>query len=381
MFRIVLVTACLYIPWIAAGQTISFAPAAEYDAGTIPSSLHIADINGDGYPDVVVSSPLPALGRVVVLFDDGAGGFGEPVPHGASARGALAVGDLDGDGDEDIMACSLDGNFWYENDGHGALTEHRLPDAYATGRFATIGVSLLDYDRDGRTDIGLVTQLGDIEYSRSLGFGVFSEFHRRHLFDTAPQNIFNWVTSIDAVDLNGDDSPEFVVASHAPRTFVRLNWTRNRLEPEVMHDVGRVDSIAWGELDGNPGVDALFVHDAPNPNSVGVGVWIDCNDGTGNLTNCQRIRGVLGIGSPEAVAIGDFDSDGTNEIAIADTDHSLTVVIARRVSSGQWESIYRADLGDGANTLLAADLNQDGKHDLVALVSTGRVAVLMNDSP
>ncbi len=301
--------------WFAGAQTISFAPAALYDAGYCPFGLHVADMNGDGYLDIVVSDGVAAplgLGQVVMLFNKGDGTFGTPIGNGPTTGAILAVGDLDGDGDQDVAAFSLRSTDWYENDGQGNLVQRALPDANVTGHFGIVGAALLDIDDNGTLDIGLLTGAATFELSSNFGGGVFGGFQSRKLFDVG---VFDWPTAIDAVDLDGDGHQEFVVSSHSPRSFIRLDWNGHRLNPVVLHDVGRIQKVAWGELDGHPGTDALFTHRAANPGSPGRGVWIDCNDGIGGLTNCQQLRQTLDVGSAEAVAVGDLDQDGSTRLS------------------------------------------------------------------
>jgi FG-GAP-like repeat len=79
-----------------------------YPVGDAPSAIAIGDLNGDGYPDIVVSN---ACGdSISVLLNDGTGHFlpqqeysfgGPGVGCGGWAQG-VAIGDINGDGHPDI---------------------------------------------------------------------------------------------------------------------------------------------------------------------------------------------------------------------------------------------------------------------------------------
>lgn len=105
----------------------------------------VTDLDSDGDNDLVITdslsqSPSPAE----VLFNDGAGSF-----HNATQLGGLwtprhygrVVVDLDGDGDEDIIA----GAVLHENDGRGGLSASYLPSGMSA-------VTAADFNGDGLVD-------------------------------------------------------------------------------------------------------------------------------------------------------------------------------------------------------------------------------------
>ena len=82
-----------------------FGAAASYAAGPFPSNVTVADVNADGIPDLVVSND----DGVDVLYGNGSGGFLPPVdfPAGDGALSALVV-DLNGDGAPDLVVDEYD---------------------------------------------------------------------------------------------------------------------------------------------------------------------------------------------------------------------------------------------------------------------------------
>lgn len=355
---------------------ITFAPVELYDAGDNPRAIQAADLNLDGYPELIVlnDSGIFSLGRFVVLYNDGTGRFGAPVGYGATDEypTGLGVTDIDRDGDLDIVVGTSATAYLYKNDGTGHFQERDLGEPANAIDFA-----FLDYNGDGWEDLGAVTYYGDVVTMRNEGGG-YRNGEYRHIFD---RTFAQWPTAIDAVDLDGDGVNEFVVASHSPRTFVRLEWTaQDRFNPIVSHDVGRVDSVAYADLDGEPGLDALITHNAGNDGSPSPGIWIDCNTGAGNLDTCARIRKIFpSVMSPEAVAAADFDSNGSDEIVVSDSFFSQSVAVASR-SGATWALVAQPDVGGSAYSVLAVDLDEDGKADIVTANRFGSVGVLRNTS-
>jgi hypothetical protein len=117
--------------------------AANQEGATNPI---IADLNGDGKPDILGSR---GHGRGVVWFE-----APDWTPHEINTTyvgpHGMAAGDIDGDGDIDFAVCSKDSGIlaWFENDGKGHFTEHRIHEDQSTYE-----VRLVDVNGDGALDI------------------------------------------------------------------------------------------------------------------------------------------------------------------------------------------------------------------------------------
>lgn len=128
-----------------------------------PWMLAAGDLNGDGNVDVVSSNPSQTLGdnNVAVMFGDGQGGLGQPQAyrHGIFPL-AVDLGDLDGDGDLDLVSSNWTSNFYtvFENDGTGVFVNPRTFPASTNASCAI----LHDRDNDGDLDLTGTDETDDV---------------------------------------------------------------------------------------------------------------------------------------------------------------------------------------------------------------------------
>jgi hypothetical protein len=115
-----------------------------------------ADFDGDGNADVVISGEPDSFSpeQTVVYFGDGTGGFPRQTTLQGLSRSSLAVGDLNNDGNVDLVASGRDGTSTgvtrvYLGDGQGGFM---ASGAQVAGGIAS-GLDLGDVDRDGNLDL------------------------------------------------------------------------------------------------------------------------------------------------------------------------------------------------------------------------------------
>ena len=129
----------------------------EYNADT--EALALADVDGDGDLDIFIADRLPVSSFAcetntppdcnLLLINDGSGGFARgTAPGGSSKTVAVAFGDVDGDGDYDLLTGGDGGaNEVLLNDGTGIFSSAR---SFLGGK--SNAVALGDMDGDGDLD-------------------------------------------------------------------------------------------------------------------------------------------------------------------------------------------------------------------------------------
>ena len=116
-------------------------------------SLDIADFNGNGSTDIIFGNRTTGVSGVDanrVMLNDGSGVFTQSQTLGNSDTSEVVTGDIDGDGDIDIVAANNDqGNIVWINNGSGIFSADGIPLGANDARSMTIG----DIDNDGDLDL------------------------------------------------------------------------------------------------------------------------------------------------------------------------------------------------------------------------------------
>ncbi len=174
-------------------------------------SAHAADVNGDGLIDVLACRPDE--NKVLVHYNGGNGTFsGEQVISSALAQPvAVVTGDIDGDGDLDIVSASNSGLAWHERT-HGTNWANRVLLAAPAGGVEYAACA--DLDADGDLDIVSSSSMG-IVFHENLGGGTFGP--SAVLDATVTQ-----AGDLDLSDLDGDGELDVVSASS-----MGARWNQN----------------------------------------------------------------------------------------------------------------------------------------------------------
>ncbi len=337
---------------ISSTPSVSF-NRKDYGAGNGPSSVAVADFNGDGILD------LAAVNRddstVSILLGNGDGTFQAQVTYatGGYTPVSVAVGDFNNDGFLDLAvvnACGVDSSCMSQGTvslllgkGDGTFT---LALSSPSTDYAPTFVAVGDFTGDGNLDLAVANGCGS----------------------TAPPSCPSTTsTTYGTVSiLLGDGTGNFTLASE-PGTGPNPSW------------------VAVGDLN-NDGVLDLAVANAGTAASRGSTVTLMLGNGDGTFSTSSIASGGI---SPVAVAVGDFNADGNLDLAVANacgTDSSCASAgkVAILLGNGGTTPIFTVKsntaAGSGPSALAVADLNGDGYLDVAVADATGSaVSILLGD--
>lgn len=352
--------------------TFTPAPGSPHALGGQPGDVAIADMNGDGRPDVIVAAASSS--ELSVLLGDGTGRLarapGTPRRVGMPP-GLMEVADLDRDGLLDVVVTSHDSHdvVVLRGDGRGGLGPAAGSPfrALLGGKAHTHGLALGDLDGNGWTD---VTTADDEAHA----IGVLLADGRGGFTARPPVPVGDSPYPHALGDLDGDGHLDAITPNTGSANMtVLLGDGRGgfRAAPGSPIPVApRPYFVALGHLDGDRSLDAVVTHD-----DIGR-VTVLRGDGRGGFTPAPGSPLDAGRRSWKA-RLADLDGDGRQDVVLGGGGRA---VVLRGDGRGGFAPMAGSPfpLGRGAWSVALGDLDGDGRLDIVSAdLEDGTVSVLL----
>jgi len=332
----------------------------------------VADLNGDGKPDLVLlTTGGPSNPQIVVVrLGNGDGTFqpGKVYPEGGTGPQMIVIGDFNGDGIPDIAIPNSAGDIsLFIGNGDGTFqTVPRVPVGDTCGWMA-VG----DFNNDGILDLAMAFPFS-ARVGVMLGNGD-GTFKSPVFYPVGIQP--SWIA---AVDMNHDGKLDLVTANSGPHTVSILLGNGNGTFGSAASYVagqGAVSAVI-GDLNGDGNPDIAI---AGGP-AGGIGILLGRGDGTFQPLTLYTVGT-----SPSSIVMADFELDGKMDLAVADAKpptEANGVAIMRGNGDGTFQKTPLYFDVISPVELAVADFNLDGKPDLAVTNVFGDnevdVAVLIN---
>ena len=377
-----------------------FGTATTVATGTNPAALAVGDVNNDGKPDLVIGG---TNGGVAVMLGNGDGTFGPAKTYAGPAATALTLADMDGDGNLDVVETTATGVAVMLGLGDGSFGSAVMFGSNTNA--STLAVA--DLNGDGKPDVvdgsDYFTRFGgggQVELLLGTGAGALS----------GPNQVSNFTypaSSVAIADLNGDGRPD-VISSGYDTIDLNINLLNLVSIKATASAPGRLAS----------GAIITFTLNAPAPVLVTGSPTLSLNNGgtatyvagsgtssltftytvgaTGGATPDLKVIGLNGTPlntlspptfaattyaagtTPVAVATADLNNDGRPDLVVIDQAGAVQILLGT-VTGGSFGPATPYAAGPSPAAIAIADLNRYGRKDLLVADQQGGLAVLLNN--
>jgi hypothetical protein len=356
----------------------SFAPQVTYDVAGVPAAVAVGDVNHDGKPDIVVAIAALSNGnpsnQVAVLLNNGNGTFAPAVYYDtAGSPQFVAVQDLNGDGWPDIVVTntgtwSAPGNtVSVLMNNSGTFAPHL---DYPTGNLP-MWVAIGDFNHDGIPDLAVANGVdGTISVLLGAGAGIFGK-QTRYAVGSYP-------ATIATADYNGDGALDLAVGNFNDSTIgVLLGNGNGTFRNQVTYPTafGEPYALVAADFNGDGKPDLAVA----NAGVDSIGILLGKGDGT-FLPHVDYWAG----NGPGLLVAADFNCDSKIDLAVPDygwanrPDSKVTVLLGNGDGTFQSHPVYQT--GDAPVAVASGDFNKDGHSDLLVANSVdGTISILLSN--
>ena len=281
-------------------------------AGTVPTAVLAADMNGDGKSDAIFAEGTSGVYDIAVALGNGDGTFETKITTTVPALpGRLLVGDFNGDGKPDIVMTSGVSVYLLLNDGTGTL---KAPSMVNTEANTVTGIAAADLRNNGKLDL-VLTQAALFQATTAGSVGVLLG--------------------------NGD-------GTFQAETDTTVGFLPVAIATGDMNKDGKVDLVVASGSDQVQSTTSLYVLPGNGDGTFGTA--------TSSALNSTDVTGL---------AVADLNGDGNLDVLIPSCCGATMTSIALGSGNGNFSSIGALPLAGSSMAAGAVDLNGDGTPDLL----------------
>lgn len=353
---------------LQAPAAVIFTNSLQSLGGETGNAVALGDLDGDGDADAFVANDYSPPEANQIWLNQGDGAFSAGQTLGAADGTSVALGDLDGDGDRDAVVTTLaplSANVWLNQGGDQGGSPGTFAAGASLGSASGYAVALGDVDNDSDLDALIVGNSNQVFLNNGDA-----------TFAPGPALPFLFSRAATLVDLDGDGFRDAVIADSASGTDSRVWWNDANWTPgpgtftqgQLLPAASLVNAAAAGDLDGDERPDIFFASSGQD-----LVFW---NQGGRNFTPGAPLAP---SDNSYAVVLGDVELDGDLDAVVGNITADPNRV---------WENLggrtftVTQEFGDETGLywtrgLGLADLNGDGAFDLFD-VTTAEDRVWLN---
>jgi len=374
-------------------QTVGF---GSFSAATQPAgdqALAVGDFNGDGRLDVAIAADQlapsgAASSGVLVYLGNGDGTFQSPVEYPTGDAGSIAVADLNGDGKPDLLVTTFHNQSVAVLLGNGDGT-FQPATGYAVGQIAS-DLAIGDFSGDGKADVAVTSSIsGNISILLGNGDGSFQA--ATSVFVTTPvvtQGGPSGLGVIAAADFNKDGKQDLVISTFSAFSQGNIflltgNGDGTFAAPQTLFANIESYSLVAADFDGDGKTDLMLgvVNDSTLVSGTGTHAALYYRgNGDGSFQPYQLLYGGETMHS---IAVADFNGDGKLDLVSGLNSQLKTLPVSQPwpaitlmlqpfpVTYGTGLTVPSTALPISPVSLAVGDFDGDGKIDFLAPVRGG----------
>jgi hypothetical protein len=368
-------------------QTLQFTNTCTPTVATNPVYLTVADVNGDGFPDLIcASTPNVSFyqGALTVLTNDGTGVFGSNTTLLVNGNiSSVCAPDINGDGKPDLVcyAANSSGSYLviFTNNGAGIFASNA---AIVLGSDYVYSVPSqllmpIDVNGDGKMDLAVVSS-----GSLIANLIIFTNNGSGKLGAGATYALPRILQYMLVGDFNGDGLSDIIMGGLPDGDY--------RMFPEFLGSASGVlitnapinsghdpVALAAGDVNGDGKMDLVACDYHPSYYSPLFDIYTNAGKGTFNfVTNASS----AGLGNPAWLTAADFNHDQRADLA-AVYSYTNILILYTNNGSGSFTSDTTVHVGSSPIYVVTADLNGDHKPDVITVnQKDNTLSVLINTS-